>query len=131
MASGVMAPLKWHGGKGYLAGKLWEIARRIPHLHRVEVYGGGLSFTLASDPDGYSEVVNDLNGELTTFWSVMQSPTEFAELRRMLEATPFSEIEWNACRKADLRSRLLRAYRFFVLCRQSLAGRMDSFAPLS
>ena len=41
-------PLKWHGGKAYLAKKIIELMP--PHLHYVEPYGGGLQVLLAKDP---------------------------------------------------------------------------------
>lgn len=136
MASAIVAPLKWHGGKNYLATRLWEIARRIPHIHRVEVFGGGLSFTLASEPDGYSEVVNDLNSELMNFWCVLQCRELFEKFIRTVEATPFSEEMWDNAMLArqehgESMDQVSQAWAFFVACRQSLAGRMDSFAPLS
>lgn len=69
-------PLKWHGGKFYMARRIVE---RMPrHLHYVEPYAGGLAVLPAHNPDdprpwlephcGVSEVVNDLDGRLTTFW---------------------------------------------------------------
>jgi DNA adenine methylase len=101
-----------------------------------EPYAGGLSVLLAKNPEGVSEVVNDLNGALSNFWRVLQSPTDFESLRFFLALAPFSEVEWaNADR--ELRSGLVQAHpvkhaaMFFVRCRQSLAGRMDAFAPLS
>jgi DNA adenine methylase len=63
----VNSPLKWHGGKRYLAKRL--VAMMPPHLHYVEPFAGGLSVLLAKDPEGVSEVVNDLDGELSNFWS--------------------------------------------------------------
>jgi DNA adenine methylase len=130
-------PLKWHGGKHYLASKI--IALMPPHLHYVEPYFGGGSVLLAKDPEGVSEVANDLNRELANFWAVLRSAELFGKLQRNLEATPFSEDLWEA---ADERSRGVyvdamldemvgRAWSFFIHCRQSMSGRMDSFAPLS
>src|SRR5262249_28060298 len=126
-------PMKWHGGKQYLARRIVE---RMPrHLHYVEPFAGGLAVLLAKNPGGISEVVNDLHKDLTTLWPVLQDPGAFERFRRHVEAVPFSEAEWQAARKgltdcpgADP---VRRAAWFFVACRQSLAGRMDTFAPLS
>jgi DNA adenine methylase len=125
----VSPPLKWHGGKHYLARKI--VSLMPGHLHYVEPFAGGLSVLLAKDPGGVSEVVNDLDGRLTNFWRVIQDEASFARFRRILEAVPFSEVEWQGAARGQSGDPVERAVRFFVLCRQSLAGRMGSFAPLS
>lgn len=138
MSTRLDPPLKWHGGKHYLAPKI--VALVPPHVHYVEPYAGGLSVLLAKNPEGVSEVVNDINCELTNFWTVLQNDGLFKYFVRMMQATPFSESEWEASGcppepAEDYTSNggigVVRAARFFVRCRQSLAGRMDSFAPLS
>lgn len=131
------APLKWHGGKEYLASKI--IALMPPHLHYVETHAGGLA-VLRAKPDslmeGVSEVVNDLSQDLSNFWRVLQNEVDFAEFRRLAEATPFSQIQWDWAKQELATPETFddppfRAWQFFILCRQSLAGRMRSFAPLS
>jgi DNA adenine methylase len=123
-------PLKWHGGKSYLARRIVDLMP--PHGHFVEPYAGGLAVLLAKNPYGVSEVVNDLDGSLTNFWRVLQNDTDFPRLQRIVEAVPFSESEWNdAAAHLDDPDPVARAAAFFVCCRQSLAGRMDTFAPLS
>jgi DNA adenine methylase len=126
-------PLKWHGGKHYLAGEI--VALCPPHTHFVEPYAGGLSVLLAKSCEGISEVVNDLDESLTNFWRVLQSPAMFRRFRRSVQAIPFSEREWQDARRwlanTGHRQRVRRAARFFVYCRQSLAGRCKDFATLS
>jgi DNA adenine methylase len=91
---------------------------------------------LANDPEGISEVVNDTNADLTNFWQVLQSQTAFNQLQRLLESVPFSEIEFdnaseNSILEADGYGETVhRAATFFIRCRQSMSGRMKSFAPL-
>jgi len=126
------SPLKWHGGKHYLAPKLWEIAKTIPHIHRVEVFGGSLAFTLATDPEGFSEVVNDTNFPLMNFWGVLRSDGAFEDFSRKAQCLPFSEDLWEAAEDVLYEGNTVeRALAFFVFCRQSMAGRMKNFAPLS
>jgi DNA adenine methylase len=62
-------PLKWHGGKHYLARRIVALMPR--HTCYVEPYGGGLAVLLAKNPEDVSEVVNDLHGGLTHFWRVL------------------------------------------------------------
>jgi DNA adenine methylase len=123
-------PLKWHGGKTYLARRIVALMPR--HLHYVEPFAGGLAVLLAKDPEGVSEVVNDLDGDLSNFWQVMKDVDAFERFRRVVEAVPFSEAEWRSAgdQLADP-DPVRRAVAFFIRVRQSLAGRMDTFASLS
>jgi len=145
-------PLKWHGGKYYL--RKWIIGLMPPHLHYVEPFFGGGGILLARDPSrdwmeggdekltaavrGGSEVVNDLHGELINFWRVLQDAEQFETFRRRIEATPFSEAEFDQAlehaRAPDLdlgASSIERAVQFFILARQSRQGLMRDFATLS
>jgi DNA adenine methylase len=129
MSETLTPPLKWHGGKHYLARRIIELMP--PHIHYVEPYFGGGSVLLAKEPEGISEVVNDLNKELTEFWLCLQDPSMFGRFWGLCQATPFSEVEWALAGGVPYTSRAFRGYQFFVRCRLSLAGRMDTFAPLS
>jgi DNA adenine methylase len=139
-------PLKWHGGKHDLAA--WIISLMPPRcnkpnaptpldrgwLHYVEPYFGGGSVLLALDPDGISEVVNDINADLTNFWRVLQNPADFEPLRRLVEAIPFSKVEWeesDEVQRPGFTGRVQAAANFFVRCRQSLAGRMKGFTGIT
>jgi len=136
----IPSPLKWHGGKGGFHGKLaqWIISLMPSHTHYVEPFFGGGSVMLYKDPEGVSEVANDIHGELINFWRVLQTPGLMSDLMRLLDATPFSEQYWTDIDKECKRlsgvhfgTEPARAWAFFVHCRQSLAGRMKHFAPLS
>ncbi len=129
-------PLKYHGGKSYLAPKI--VALMPKHLHYVEPYFGGGSVLFAKDPEGISEVANDLDYGLMRFWTVLQDPRLFQIFKRRVEATPFSEFEWSVSKamvgkldKENAGDIVYEAIHFFITCRQSLAGRGKSFAPLS
>jgi DNA adenine methylase len=138
-------PLKWHGGKSYLAD--WIIERMPRHLHYVEPFAGGLAVLLAKNPydprhqwgdktheKGISEVVNDLNGELMNFWRVLQDEEAFKRFQRIVEATPFSQPQWEQAGNRMMPRKELdvkAAVAFFVRCRQSRAGGFKSFATLS
>jgi DNA adenine methylase len=138
-------PLKWWGGKHYIAPKI--IAMMPRHLHYVEPYAGGLAVLLEKDPfdaskywgekgyeQGVSEVANDIHGGLTNFWRVLQHEDSFAAFRRRVEAVPFSQIEWADAESLQHPRHVLdveAAVAFFVPCRQSRAGAFKDFATLS
>jgi DNA adenine methylase len=155
-------PIKWHGGKYYL--RRWIIDLMPPHLHYVEPFFGGGGILLARDPErdwmspekkklkaalqGSSEVANDIHGELTNFWRVLQNADDFQVFRHRIELTPFSETEFDEAlansklhevlMKSGRRTpqslaedRVERAVRFFILARQSRQGLMRDFATLS
>ena len=78
MTATLTLPLKWFGGKQYLARRIVSLFPR--HRHFVEAFGGGLAVLLERDPNdpklwvsessqqaGVSEVANDLNGHLMNF----------------------------------------------------------------
>ena len=121
-------PLKWHGGKWYLAGKLHHLA--MAHTHRTHSFAGGLGEFWNWPHEEVSEVVNDIDGDLTNFWRVLQDVTTFNRFMRIAQAIPFSQVEWeDSLIPAD--EPVQRAVKFFVRCRQSMSGRKQEFAPLS
>jgi DNA adenine methylase len=128
------AEVALNGGKSYLAK---EIISRFPkHVHYVEPFFGGGAVLFAKPNEwieGHSEVVNDLNRELSNFWSVLQCDEAFQVFQKMCEATPFSQDEW---RRADFRGHddpdhIFQAFLFFVAYRQSRQGLGKDFATLS
>lgn len=143
-------PLKWHGGKHYLAP---EIIKLMPPrcknpnkpdpsdpgwLHYVEPYFGGGAVLLANDPEGISEVANDLYSELTSFWRVLRCPVQWPRFNQLVEATAFGHEAYEAAsaileqeKHNDSRDEGEYAWAFFVLCRQSLSGRMKGFAGIT
>lgn len=125
----IVPPLKFHGSKTYLADKIWELAP--PHIHRVHLCGGAFNEGWNWPYENYSEVYNDIDGRLTNFFRVLQSEKMFALFRRKVEAIPFSQVEWEDAGTKEIPNRVQAAIAFFVQVRQSLAGRISSFAPLS
>jgi DNA adenine methylase len=134
----LVQPVKLHGGKNAHNGQLakWIISH-MPSAHQtyVEPYAGGLAVLLWKDPENVNEIVNDLSTDLTTFWRVVQNPEQFAQFHRVVDAVPFSEVEWRdagdrlqRCPDADPVS---RAVWFFVHARMSLAGRANCFASIT
>lgn len=132
MTAKLTQPIKWHGGKHYLAD--WIISHMPSHTHYVEPYFGGGSVMLHKDPIGVSEVVNDLNGDLTCFWGVMANPERFAAFARHVEGMTMAELlfeEAGQHLQSGGQEPVARAVAFFVRARQSRQGLMKDFATLS
>lgn len=84
--------LRWHGGKWLLAP--WIIDHFPPHRVYTEVYGGAASVLLRK-PRSYSEVYNDLDGEVVNLFRVVRDEDMGARLVAMLRLTPFSREEFD------------------------------------
>jgi DNA adenine methylase len=81
-------PFAYFGGKTMLAPK---IAEMLPaHEHYVEPFGGSLALLLAKGQARY-ETVNDIDGELMTFWRVLRDTPD--ELARVCALTPHARAE--------------------------------------
>ena len=121
-------PLKWFGGKHYLAPKIIDLMP--PHVHYVEPFFGGGSVLLQKPYEGISEVINDRYGRLSNFWKVIADPAQFEQFYRQVEALPFSQQLWEESQQpAD--DPVEAAVCFFVFARQSRAGQLKDFATLS
>lgn len=85
--------LRYHGGKYMLAP--WLISHFPPHRIYTEVFAGGAS-TLLRKPRAYSEVLNDLEGEVVNLFRVLREPETARELARLLHLTPYAREEFEA-----------------------------------
>lgn len=111
-------PIVYFGGKIRLAERL--IALMPEHRHYVEPYCGSLAVLLAKPPVTH-ETVNDLDGDLMTFWRVLRDRP--ADLERVCALTPHSRGEYEASRGSlDGLDDLERARRIWVQLTQSRAG---------
>lgn len=124
----VKSPLRYHGGKSKLA--KWIVSQMPPHDRYVEAYAGGMSVLFAKPCGNVSEFVNDLNGELMNFWSVLRDQNAFDRFRRIVEATPLSSELFEKS-KEKLKSFHFRdvdcpdvdcAVNYFIVMRQSRQG---------
>lgn len=88
---GISTPLKWHGGKHYLAKRV--VAMMPSHLHYVEPFAVGLSVLLAKQTEG-SEVVNDLDGQLINFFRAIRDRERFPEFLRRVFSLLLARWEW-------------------------------------
>lgn len=127
-------PLKYHGGKGADHGKLakWIIRLMPPHIHFVELFAGGLAVLFNKNPEGHSELINDIWGELSNFYRVLQDAEKFERLRELVQLTLFARDEFDLamqdCAELD---EVERARRLWERNRQSRQGLMRDFATPS
>jgi DNA adenine methylase len=137
-------PIKYHGGKYYLAKRIIELMPR--HMHYVEPFFGGGSVLLQRDPldqslwlnakdKGVSELINDIDDLLMTFWNVLRDPSMFRDFKDRVSAIPLSRVSWAESHKNMIfpptKSPVDRAIDFFVNARQSLGGRGNTFTSIT
>lgn len=113
------SPVPYFGAKGRTAP--WIVSLLPPHRHYVEPYCGGLSVLLAKTPAAM-ETVNDLDGELMTFWRVLRDRP--ADLIRACALTPHSRDELAAAHEpvTDPGGELELARRIWCRLAQGRAG---------
>lgn len=123
-------PTKWHGGKYYLAPKIVPLFG--PHHTYVEPFGGAAS-VLLNKPRSPIEVYNDVDWRITRLFRVLRDDP--GELRRRLELTPYSEIEFVLAGQGygdlagqDCDDEVELARRDLVLWRFSLRGEGKAFS---
>lgn len=94
-----------------------------PHRTYVEPYGGGASLLFAKAPS-LVEVYNDLHHGVVDFFRVLRDPELFTRFYHLAALTPYSRYEWNYCKSTwhEVDDPVERAYRWFVMQRQSFAG---------
>ena len=112
-------PFAYYGGKTALAS---DIAALLPkHEHYVEPFAGSLAVLLAKAPST-GETVNDLDGDLVTFWRVLRDQPD--ELQRVAMLTPHSREELAISGNLDDCNDLERARRVWVRLTQSRSHSM-------
>jgi DNA adenine methylase len=81
-AKKLRSPLKWHGGKSYLARRIIELMPA--HKTYVEPFAGGLN-VLLNKPRVGPEFVGDINPGLSLFWRVFTDEYSFENMREHLQ----------------------------------------------
>src|SRR3954447_12108668 len=116
------SPLKWHGGKSYLARRIIAL---MPEARAfAEHYAGGMSVGLNLGPVPW-QLANDLDPELMHFWRSLQIRTG-CEFLDAIRDQPYSEAAFR--RAIDYRRRPGDALAFLVRNRMSRGGLGRSFA---
>ncbi len=77
-------------------------------------------------------MINDINGELMNFWTVLGSESLFPQFQRRVEMTPFAEPTWEeAVAALSQGDQIDRAVKLFICYRQSRQGLGKDSATLS
>lgn len=111
-------PMAYFGGKQRIAERI--VALFPPHRHYVEPYAGSLSVLLAKAP-AKLETVNDLDGDLVTFWRMLRDRPD--ELIRVCALTPHSRAEQQQS-YVPTTDELERARRIWVRLSQGRSSQM-------
>ncbi len=121
----IRPPLKWYGGKHYLAE--WIISQFPEHRIYLEPFGGGAS-VLLNKPSVEVETYNDLDLRLTRFFRVLRDHGD--EFVRRVSLIPYSQVEFDAAaREYPIgASDIEKAISDFVRWRQSFAGKGQSWS---
>ena len=85
--------LRYHGGKWMFAP--WIIGHFPKHRIYTEAFGGAASVLLRKGRS-YSEVYNDLSGDIVNVFRVLRDPASAARLETLLRLTPFARPEFVA-----------------------------------
>lgn len=117
-------PVKWHGGKRYLAKRIIKVFPQ--HRVYLEPFGGGASVLLNKTPVEV-ETYNDLDHRITRLFRVLRDQGE--SFLRKVSVIPYSQVEFEAADSyPDSASELDCAICDFVRWRQSFGGKGQSWS---
>lgn len=112
-------PLRYHGGKWLLA--RWIISNFPKHEVYVEPFGGGASVLLQKSRAN-GEVYNDIWETVVNVFRVLREPYMAQELKRRIELTPFSRVEFDLCNSDYIKKQIDPVERARLTILRSLAG---------
>lgn len=119
-------PITYYGGKLTMLSAILPLIP--PHTIYTEAFFGGGAVFFAKEP-APSEIINDNNHMVTTFYEVVQ--TDFESLKEKIEATLFSRatysIAWAIYRMPHLFPKVVRAWAFYVATNMGFACTIGSW----
>jgi DNA adenine methylase len=120
----IRPPVKWHGGKRYLAAR---IIKQFPnHRVYVEPFGGGASVLLNKAPVDV-ETYNDIDLRITRLFRVLRD--EGKQFLQEVQLIPYSQVEFDAAGGyPNEATDLDMAVCDFVRWRQSFGGKGKSWS---
>lgn len=110
-------PFAYYGGKTTIADRIVDLLPQ--HRHYVEPFAGSLAVLFAKAP-APMETVNDLDGDVMTFWRVLRDQPD--ELARVCALTPHSRAEHQAAYDREDLDDIERARRVWVALTQGRGG---------
>ena len=120
----IRPPVKWYGGKYYLARRIIE--HFPPHRIYLEPFGGGAS-VLLNKPPCEVETYNDLDLRITRLFRVLRDRSE--EFTQRVRLTPYSQVEFDdAAHYPAGAGDLDKAVCDFIRWRQSFGGQGRSWS---
>jgi DNA adenine methylase len=108
------------GGKSRLANKILPLFP--PHTCYVEVFAGGAALFYRKEPSKV-EVLNDINGELTNLYRVLQHHLEEFARQFKWAITSRQMFEWEQEKRPETLTDIHRAARFYYLQKLCFGGR--------
>lgn len=115
--------LKYPGGKARISDWI------VDHFPAFDIYvepffgGGSVFLELARRRTPRHAVINDLSGDVVTFFKVLRDCPD--DLAHAISLTPWAQDEYDAAREREGISDLERARRFAVMCYQGYGSRLS------
>ena len=127
-----LRPLRYFGGKYYMAKLLVDQINQTPHQHYVEAFGGAAHVLLYKQPS-HHETYNDLDSNVYSFFMTVSDPELFPKFYARVFALPYSEQLFRECRKTlhEQTDVVERAWRWFVLTNQAFGGKISAWGYAS
>lgn len=115
--------IPWLGGKRRLADKLLPLFP--PHECYVEVFCGGAALYFLRAHPAPVEVLNDINGELTNLYRVVQHHLEEFVRQFRWAISSRQVFKWHQESRPSTLIDIQRAARFYYLQHHAFGGRVD------
>lgn len=84
-------PINYYGSKGRIAGRIIDLLPQGCDTW-VDLFCGSAIVTLRK-PRHKRETINDLNGDIVNLFAVLRDADALSELLRLIELTPYAELE--------------------------------------
>jgi len=124
--SKIRTPITYYGGKQMMARHIVPLIP--PHkIYTEAFFGGGAIFF--EKPPSEVEIINDLNGEVVNFYSVLT--TDFWRLNELVQATLHSREQYEQAMVVYNNPKLFdpvkRAWAFWILTNQGYVAKIGSW----